>query len=428
MLRDALDRTLLLMRTRLAPSVSDEALLAALTGTEVALVADAHNLGSHAAQCAYVAAALAMARSGHTVYLAAPDLPLAGPQPPLAAGRLIAGLVTVGADLLPGIAFRVGAPRHRVDLAVALGDSASGVETALVLHLNASRWAGRLSATRADRWQEQTWPVGALAAAGLAATEAYKIAMRKLAAFAASPVFDQMFAPTLDATTILGPEDAPLAQDLGRFDLISGGAITNALLFALARIPDVRGRARVIEPQHGDISNLNRYMLMLCSHRHFPKADDLANTVGGGLSIEPVTRRYDADAHAQIAPLAPAVVVGADDIPTRWVVQRAAPGWLGVGATELYQSVASFHRPGLACAGCAHPYDAPASGNIPTAAFVSFFGGLFVAALFARHAAGEDIGIEWQQTTFFPMRPDGGWRGPVIEHTACPVGHSKAAA
>ena len=41
-------------------------------------------------------------------------------------------------------------------------------------------------------------------------------------------------------------------------DLISGGAITNAALYALLRIPEITAAIRVIEPETLDLPNLNR--------------------------------------------------------------------------------------------------------------------------------------------------------------------------
>lgn len=62
----ALDRTLRLMRDEFRPDVAEADLLEALTGTEVALVAGEECLKSHAAQTAFIAAALLMSRTGHT--------------------------------------------------------------------------------------------------------------------------------------------------------------------------------------------------------------------------------------------------------------------------------------------------------------------------------------------------------------------------
>src|SRR5262249_48362539 len=115
-LRDALDRTLLLMRDLVSDAASDDDLLRALTGTRVILAADEVNLSSHSAQSAYVTTALLLARSAHDVYLAAPNVQLVGRQPPLSAGRLIDQLELVGRNLLPGIFFKRGAPRERADV------------------------------------------------------------------------------------------------------------------------------------------------------------------------------------------------------------------------------------------------------------------------------------------------------------------------
>jgi hypothetical protein len=75
------------MRDEISAGTPNDALITALTSTDVVIVADAVNLVSHSAQTAYVTAALLMARSGHRVHLLAPDVPLAGAQPPLSADR-----------------------------------------------------------------------------------------------------------------------------------------------------------------------------------------------------------------------------------------------------------------------------------------------------------------------------------------------------
>src|SRR5208337_1047880 len=120
------------MRDEMSSKVADRDLLDALTGSEIALVADAATLQSHSCQTAFVTAALLTARSGHTVYLVAPDVPLVGKQPPLS-----------------------------------------------------KDWRGWISpAHEVNQWPSDGWPVGALAAADLVASEAFKIAMRKLRRFA----------------------------------------------------------------------------------------------------------------------------------------------------------------------------------------------------------------------------------------------------
>src|SRR5438067_236447 len=80
---DALDRTLLLMRDDLDPDVPDEALINALLDRRVIVVSDAANLESISGQTAFVTIVLLLLRSGTSVVVAAPDVPILGHQPPL---------------------------------------------------------------------------------------------------------------------------------------------------------------------------------------------------------------------------------------------------------------------------------------------------------------------------------------------------------
>jgi hypothetical protein len=422
-LRDALDRTLLLMRDEVGEEVNDSVLLAALTGTRVAIIADEMNLATHAAQTAFITAAILMARSGHSVFLLAPDAPLIGPQPPLQPGRMVEQLLRVGKDMLPGVEFVAGDPAEEVDLAIALGDSAIKVRARRRIRLNAEPWAGVIAREdHMQRWNTPWWPFGALAAAAIAAGEAFKIAMRKLLPVALNPAGTAaVFADTDELTFSLAPADTPYCRDLGNLDFVSGGAIVNAALYALARIPAVNGRGRIIEPDTSAISNLNRYMLLLRSQLEGSKARDLAELLGNGLRFEPIDQLYEPELLKTIAPLAPTVVVGVDDIPTRWVVQQAKPEWLVIGATTHWSAMASFHREGLGCAQCLHPEDDPGVAPIPTTACVSFWAGLLAATYFARHTIGQTISIKQQQTFLTPFRPENPFRTAVHVRKNCPT-------
>jgi len=409
-LRQALDRTLRLMWDELEAATPADTLITALTGTEVAIVADAANLVTHSAQTAYVTAALLMARSGHRVHLLAPDVSLMGAQAPLPPGRMIAGLLAVGGDLLPGITFSDTMPAGTIDLVVTLGDTKTPLRGREMISLNAGDWYGSLLSPRnATRWRAGEWPLGGMAAAAMAATEAFKIAMLKLDRHARNPaVMMEMFEPSADVEFALAPAGTSITSELGEFDCVSGGAITQSALYALTRLQGVRGRARVIEPDFADLSNLNRYMLLLHSHLGAQKAKDLEEICAGtGLAIEPVPKRYDAK-EVEAIRLRAVALVGVDDIPSRWLVQRAMPTWLGVGATTHWSAMASFHAPGVGgCAECLHPDDDPTDAPIPTVAFVSFWAGLLTAAYFLRSCAGGLSAAPLDQQVYItPCRPE----------------------
>lgn len=422
-LRDALDRTLLLLRDEIQEGVEDDVLLAALTGTRVALIADEANLSTHSAQTAFVTAAILMARSGHQIFLLAPDISLVGSQPPLERGNMIEQLLRVGRDLLPGIEFSTAPPAGEIDLAVAIGNSAIGVQARRRIRFNAEPWSGRI-ALESDRWpwSANWWPTGGLAAAGLSAVEAFKASMSKLRQFFRNPErAETVFAPTDELTVQLAPPDTPYRHDLGNFDCVSGGAIINAALYALARIPGVSGNSRIIEPDFSDLSNLNRYMLLLRSHCERQKAKDLNEIIGAGLNLIAVPERFDEQHLDSILPLAPAVLVGVDDIPTRWEVQRANPLWLGIGATTHWGAMASFHRDGTGCAQCLHREDDLGNARIPTAAFVSFWAGLLLATYFLRDVAGSPAPLHEQQIYLTPFRAENPFKASVARLLNCPT-------
>jgi hypothetical protein len=187
----------------------------------------------------------------------------------------------------------------------------------------------------------------------------------------------------------------------------------------LARVSGVDGRARVIEPDTADTGNLNRYMLLRRSRLKEHKARDLAAILAGsGLTIEAVPKRYEPD--RLLLPLAASVLVGVDDIPTRWLVQRAGPDWLGVGATTHWSAMASFHMQGLGCAECLHPTDDPGNAPIPTVAFVSFWAGLLTASYFLRHRAGQTVPISEQQIYLTAPRPEHPSWSAVPKRPGCP--------
>lgn len=424
-LQKALDRTLLLMRDELQDAVSDDTLISALTETKVAVVADTANLASHSAQSAYVTAALLMARSGHRVHLLAPDIPLIGVQPPLPIGSMITGLLATSRDLLPGITFCNAIPVGEVDLVITLGDLLTPVRGRKMINLNASDWGGALvSPEKASRWRGGDWPLGGMVAAAMAATEAFKIAMRKLERYARNPaMMMEMFAPSTDVGFALAPAGTPVTSALGEFDCVSGGAITQSVLYTLTRVPGVRGHARVIEPDFADLTNLNRYMLLLHSHLGAQKAKDLEEMCAGtGLAIEPIPKRYELKAVEAIG-LREVALVGVDDIPSRWLVQRAKPVWLGLGATTHWSAMASFHVPGAGgCAECLHPDDDPTDAPIPTVAFVSFWAGLLTAAYFLRHRR-QELGTDTQDQQIYvtPLRPENPVWAAVPLRAGCPT-------
>lgn len=418
MLEEALNRTTLLMRTELQPTVEETRLLAALTGVRVLLIADRDALATHSGQSAYVTAALTMARSGHEIWLEGEETALLDAQPPLAEGLLFQQLLNVGQDLLPGRAFRRGIPNGAIDLAVVIGMPERTITADQVIHLQAGPWSAAITET-AQPWAGGDWPIGAMAAGALAAGEAFKASMRTLCDVARTPhVFGDLFAPCAAAHIDLAPPGTPTQAVLPPFDMVSGGAIANAALYVLFRLPDVSGSGRVIDHDRSGLSNLNRNALLRRSALEAFKVDDLAH-FGRNLRLQPDPVRFEGD-----MPLATITLVGVDDIPSRWRAQAARPAWLGVGGTDRFTVQVSEHRPDDACAGCLHPEARSETGPIPTVAFVSFWSGLLLAVRLLRMIAGGPFAAGEQQRLFTTLRPEswGYTAYPVSPNAHCPVG------
>jgi molybdopterin/thiamine biosynthesis adenylyltransferase len=401
---DALNRTFLLMRSDLKAGVGDERLLNALRSTRVVLAADKAVLSTHSGQSAFIATATTMARSGHSIWFAAPDAELIGPQPPLQGEWLLKALHEISRDLLPDWEFEQG-ESPAADLAIVFGSPEIPIDAAIILHANATDWACRVRNEPAGEWQGGEWPLGGLAAAAVAAGEAFKTAMRKLRGEAVSPaLFDELYAPLQKVQVELAPDNTPKVADLGCFDFVSAGAIGNAALHVLFRAPSVSGNCRIIDHDISALTNLNRNALLRRSRLGVPKVEDIAS-YATGLTIEPVPHRFGGDGEPPIE-LRDVVLVGVDHIPSRWAVQREHPAWLGIAGTEGYSVQLSWHQEGLACARCVHPTNIDRNSEIATAGFVSYWAGLLLATAFLRQRSGVPRPLDQQAAFLSTLRPE----------------------
>jgi hypothetical protein len=414
---EALDRTLALMRDHIGDVASDGELLAELSRCKVVVVADCANAASRQGQVALITAALLCARTGADVCIVADEVPLVGLHPPLRGSRLLEGLVEVGGDLIPGSAIKIGeqASRGRADLCVLIGDTPrpQRIGAELTVRTCGDTWSGSLLPANevGESWVRVHGPFGAMTSAALVAAEAYKLVMRRLrnASKVSSDVFDMMFGPSPRAAVRLAALDMSGPSELGEVDFISGGAVTHAALYALSRIEGVTATGRVIEPEIYDLPNLNRYTLMRRSDVTLGKARHLADLDLGGIRLEPIARRYDETLQRTLGKLADSVLVGVDHIPSRWTAQAHARDWLGVGGTEHYDTMVSFHDDGTPCAACLHHSDGEIDPRAPTVAFVSFWAGLWLAALYVRHKIGQQPTLAEQVVLTTMLRPDLGY-------------------
>jgi hypothetical protein len=262
-----------------------------------------------------------------------------------------------------------------------------------------------------------------MVSAALAANEAFKFVMRRL------PLRDQaaqvFFEPSRYCDWNFGPVRLPEGEvDFGQVDLISAGAISQATLYAVMRFPRVQMRGRIFDDDLTGASNLNRNMLSVVTDVGTPKVQVVTRCCGPKLQFDPVPNRFIGNSF-EVRELAPRVLVGVDDIPSRWDVQRHAPGWVAVSGTSHFSVSSSAHSPGEPCSGCLHPVDDPAGANpIPTVSFVSFWAGLAMAVRLLREALVSPYSTDRQHLWLTPLRMDqpraAMWL-PVAPRRDCPV-------
>lgn len=395
-IHQALARTALLIELDVfGPGADHHGIIDGLRGTTARIITDRANIGSPAGQTALVTLYAQLAMMGLQIDLDIPGAPLLMPQPPLRGTDLPASLLDYADNLLPGGSAR---PAATPDVTFVLGDSPA---PAGGIRVSGTAWAGIVSASEsALRWRGDG-PVGAMAAAGAAAAEGLRAAVPRIAERLGSPVPRDprwLSNPARHITLDLSCYQVDGAVTVGEVDLISGGAITNAALYALLRIPGVTAAMRVIEPDLLDLSNLNRYALALRSMVGGPKTDVLTSFATPAIRITGTGDLFGDETVPLLAPIAPRLLVGVDHIPSRWAAQRAAGSrWVCIGASSHDFVLVSAHPPGSACAGCAHTRDENLAGEIPTISFVSFWAGLIQALELIAHAAG--VSPTWSRST-----------------------------
>jgi hypothetical protein len=418
----ALARTALLIGMDIFPGADHHLIICGLRATTARIISDRANIASPAGQTALVSLYAQLAMLGLQIDLEIPAATLAAAQPPLRGSDLLAGLLDYSADLLPGGSAH---PSPVPDITFALGDTPAPPDA---IRVSGTGWTAAVGTLAPSRRWRGGWPAGAMAGAAAAAAEGLRAAVPRIAEHAGRPVPADPRWRTIAARQVaidLGRYRTDEPIRLGAVDVISGGAITNAALYALLRIPAITAALRIIEPDLLDLPNLNRYALARRSVIGSPKTRALVAFQTPAIVITGHEQGFDDMTAAHFAPIAPRLLAGVDRIPSRWDAQRAAgTGWVCAGSTSHDFVLVSAHPPGSACAGCVHPRDENIPGDIPTISFVSFWAGL-IQALELVASATEHAAAWATSTSIWPFGLDNP-RGihPFRQDPAprCPVG------
>jgi hypothetical protein len=420
---EQLDRTILLCRDYVADALTDAEICCGFQSLHVLCVSDLHNVSSHSGQTALVTLVSLLSRMGMQVGLAIPDVAMAGLQPPISGESLLQALLASSEALVTGAVVRSDSD-FRPDLIFVLGDTKMKSSNIPCWRLSGTDWFGTLAreGTAMNRAWTSEWPIGAMVSAAFGANEAFKFVIRRLRL--RDQTTEVFFEPShfcsWDFGSISVPQDG---IDLGQVDMISAGAISQAALYTLLRIPKIEMRGRIFDDDLTAGSNLNRNMLSLVTDVGLPKVGLVRQRCSRSIQFQPVERRFAKESFD--GELAQRVLVGVDDIPSRWEVQRRSPGWVAVSATSHFNVSSSAHTSDQACSGCLHPVDDAAGAiPIPTVSFVSFWAGLAMAVRLVREALGNSYSLDRQHLWLTPLRMDerhaAMWL-PVAARLDCPV-------
>jgi hypothetical protein len=281
---------LLLCRDHVADELSDEELVERFQSVRILCVSDERNLSTHSGQTALVTLVSLLNRMGMQVILNIPDVGMLEVQPPLPHGSLREALLASSERFVTGATVSSG---HNADAVFVLGDTEISRAESPCWRLTGSEWYGALTIEQFPTVPPWTceWPVGAMVSAALGANEAFKFVMRGLPL--RNDVQQVYFKPSRSCGWDFGW--VPLSggsMDLGNVDFISAGAICQAVLFALLRIPKLQMRGRVFDDDVTGASNLNRNLLSLQADVGRLRVDIIGSACNGRVQLEPVAKRF----------------------------------------------------------------------------------------------------------------------------------------
>lgn len=425
---DALTRTVLLIRDFVTEAeASDEDVVASLTSTTVAIVADEATASLPSAQAAISSLAAQVLASGARLRLVLPNVAITDSQPPLRGTHLRDAIIDYAADLIPDGIAQVATDPSSANVVFLVGNTTNPMlNVSQTWRIGWTRWSGVLATPEEHAPAgDADLPVGALVAAVLGAAEAFKSTVRSLlASTGAQRTYDEL-GLVARAEVRVAPEDTVVTNfDFGRLDFISGGAIANAFLHGLLRLPQARADVRVFEPEVFDISNTNRYALSRRSNVGQPKTCMLESWRTERVPITGVPLRFDENTPPETRALAPTVMMGTDDIPSRWYVQSLRPSWLCVGATIHFTAMASEHDDDSACAACLHPEDDDVNAPVATVSFVSYWAGLLILVRLLRRHSNRTVPERERVVEVAALQAGearGVWLHPVNRNPRCPL-------
>lgn len=150
----------------------------------------------------------------------------------------------------------------------------------------------------------------------------------------------------LDPTNKLPPNPTIDGLSLEQVFLVGAGAIGNGFLWALSRSP-LSGQLTVIEHDHIDLGNMQRYVLTSRKHESKPKLELVEDLFRGhaGISVSCIPKKWEefVESLPEDRWLFERVVVALDSAEDRIGVQASLPRWVVNGWTQQGEIGVSRH-------------------------------------------------------------------------------------
>jgi len=325
------------------------------------------------------------------------------------------------------------------DVVIAVGNPSANADASV----DAAGWTGAFGSNAGA--DDDHNPFGALAFAGLAAGEVFKLAFlaqyptRNLAkrfVLAAGPFSFWDYSRTSLSPTL---EDVELAAVL-----VGVGGVGAAVINAFGELgPRLSGTITLVDPDHLDIYNLNRtlYATVEEAVRGELKVVAAARSLASRSAVETIQvgrpyRDFAMSVGTRSERRFSLVISGVDRDDIRWEVQRDLPLVLIDGATGSQANcrVERIRFAEAGCLGCSRPpqgegpmnpdeCDAPPDPVAPSISFVSALAGTLAAAEAVKSSLGTGgLAGYFEHSFVYPPNPE--MTGIPARRSDCPVGCS----
>lgn len=286
-----------------------------------------------------------------------------GPLVPSSATDLATALRAGIALVNPRVLNSGGAPRAAAAIRVGPGALGRGD---LVLATSATGWAGYVGQQPSETFADEDYnPIGAYVAACLCAGEVFKFARGVVPAHGDRPERLWLDAYRFEISSVFDGGSPPLPTDLrlGPAVIVGAGAVGNALLHALAVVPQLRGELTLIDsdPRGVDDTNLNRCVLFGLGDLGRPKASAAKTAFAGSdVRVDPVDESWQAWRQANPNTPLGLVISAVDTNRARHTIQDALPDLIIGASTNGMLARANLYdvASGGPCLRCGNPLEA----------------------------------------------------------------------